>query len=186
MKYFNPISGLGFIPLGDDTEFKKEQKLIEESDFLSKIVNIGTDLLFDEYTCAKTEAAKESNDSFTNLFSKLTKKETELCMQYQMFPEAMLKNLNVKNSEKLSAGIIYIFNLKQVAVYSDVELEGIPKSEAESIKLEDIKDKHRRILIDKFYEFEKINEITLVNILYCTIKYFLNVRAEFELNQKLQ
>lgn len=94
--------------------------------------------------------------------------------------EAMTKIEELTNINKYMMTMVYLGELKQIAVYRDISAEGNPETSEQREILESIKDKHRYIMIDKFKSLMKSEKLTLTEILYQTFNYMLNVRSEFE------
>jgi len=74
--------------------------------------------------------------------------------------------------------------LKIIASFKDIPKEGEANNEQEIDLREEIKDKHRYKMIDKFKSLEKDANLSLVNILLTILNYLLDVRTEYESKRK--
>lgn len=182
MKRFNPFIGMGWIPLTEKTEYNRQMKLIEESEFLCEVVDIGIKLL-DEGNVDDNykQLWFKRRTPIEEAFDMLQEEKKIFGYKQQIFnEEVMTKIADLPDINKYMVSMVYLIDLKQIAVYRDIIDEGNPDTTEKRESLERIKDKHRYIMIDRFKSLMKSEKLTLAEILFQTFNYMLNVRIEYE------
>lgn len=182
MKTFNPLIEMGWKPLIEDAEYNRQMKLIEESEFLCDIVDTAVKLL-DEVSLDDnyTQLWIKKQTPLESAFDMFNEERKGLGYKHQIFNEEVMKKMaELPDINKYMITLVYLAELKQIAVYRDIVTEGNPDTKEKREVLENIKDKHRYIMIDEFKSLKKSDLLTLTEILFHTFNYMLNVSIEFE------
>lgn len=173
---------MGWKPLTDDTEYHKQMKLIEESDFLCDVVETGMKLI-DEVSLGDnyTHLWFKKQTPIESAFDMLQEDKKEFGYEHQVFNKEIMKKIEeLPDINKYMITMVYLAELKRIAVYRDINVEGNPDTAEKRKSLEKIKDKHRYIMIDRFKSLMESKQLTLTEILFQTFNYMLNVRIEYE------